>query len=49
MGVPHLWVFDPEERQVFDCTSAGRRLVTQGTLEALPVAIHLAELFADLD
>jgi hypothetical protein len=49
MGVPRVWVFDPEEPQVFDCTPAGRRLVTEETLEALPVSIHLPELFADVD
>jgi Uma2 family endonuclease len=49
LGVPHVWVFDPEERQVFDCTSTGRRLVTEEVLEALPVSINLAELFAELD
>ncbi len=48
MGVPHVWVFDPEERQVFDCTSAGRRLVTEDTLEAPPVSIHLPDLFAEM-
>jgi len=49
MGVPHVWVFDPEERQVFDCTSSGRRLVTEETLDALPITIDLAALFADLE
>jgi Uma2 family endonuclease len=49
MGVPRVWVFDPEERQVFDCTPAGRRLVAEATLEAPPVSIDLADLFAELD
>jgi Uma2 family endonuclease len=49
MGVLHVWVFDPQDRQVFDCTSNGRRLVTEETLEALPVTINLPELFAELE
>ncbi len=49
MGVAHVWVFDPEEREVFDCTSSGRRLVTEETLEAPPVSINLPELFAEMD
>ncbi len=49
LGVPHVWVFDPQERQVWDCMSTGRRLVTEQTLEAPPVSIHLLELFAELD
>jgi Uma2 family endonuclease len=49
IGVPHVWVFDPEERQVFDCTSTGRRLVTDEILEAPPVSINLAELFTELE
>lgn len=49
MGVSHVWVFDPQERQVWDCMSTGRRLVTEHTLEAPPVSIHLPELFAELD
>jgi Uma2 family endonuclease len=49
MGVAHVWVFDPEERQVFDCTREGRRLVSEETLVAPPVSINLRELFAELD
>jgi Uma2 family endonuclease len=49
MGVAHVWVFDPQERQVFDCASDGHRLVTGDLLEAPPISIRLSELFADLD
>ena len=49
MGVQHVWVFDPQDRQVFDCTAHGRRLVTEDTLEAPPVSINLPELFAELE
>jgi Uma2 family endonuclease len=48
MGVPHVWVFDPEGQQVFDCTPNGRRLVTEETLDAPPVSIALPGLFASL-
>jgi Uma2 family endonuclease len=48
MGVPPVWVFDPEEQQVFDCTPHGRRLVTEETLEAPPISIALPDLFASL-
>lgn len=49
MGVPHVWVFDPKERKVYDYTAWGRRLVTEETLDAPPISINLAELYADLD
>ena len=49
MGVPHVWVFDPKERKVYDYAASGRRLVTEETLDAPPVSINLAELYADLD
>jgi Uma2 family endonuclease len=48
MGVSHIWVFDPQDRQVFDCTAEGRRLVTEETLEAPPVSINLPQLFEEL-
>jgi len=46
MGVPHVWVFDPKEREVFDCSNAGNRLVKEDVVEAPPVVIRLPELFA---
>jgi Uma2 family endonuclease len=49
MGVGHVWVFDPQERQAFDCTKTGHRLVTEDLLEAPPVSICLSELFAELE
>jgi Uma2 family endonuclease len=49
MGVAHVWVFDPQERQVFNCTKTGRRLVIEDLLEAAPVSICLSELFAELE
>ena len=49
MGVPHVWMFDPQERKVYDYAASGRRLVTEETLDAPPISINLAELYAVLD
>jgi hypothetical protein len=49
MGVGRVWVFDPQERQVFECTQNGRREVLDDLLEAPPVSIRISELMAELD
>ena len=49
MGVEHVWVFDPQDMQIFECTKTGRRAVHEDTLEAPPVSIRISELIADLD
>jgi Uma2 family endonuclease len=49
MGVERVWVFDPQERQVFECTQSGRREVLDDLLEAPPVSIRISELMAELD
>jgi Uma2 family endonuclease len=49
MGVERVWVFDPQERQVFECTRSGRREVLEDLLEALPVSIRISELMAELE
>jgi Uma2 family endonuclease len=49
MGVEKVWVFDPQERRVFECTRSGRREVLDDLLEAPPVSIRISELMADLD
>jgi Uma2 family endonuclease len=49
MGVERVWVFDPQERQVFECTKSGRRQVLEDLLEAPPVSIKISELMAELD
>jgi Uma2 family endonuclease len=49
MGVERVWVFDPQERQVFECTRSGRRQVLEDVLEAPPVSIRISELMAELD
>lgn len=52
MGVPEVWVFDPEKRIVYvlrrDGTQTERR---EGTLklEATPIEVSLAEVFSVLD
>ena len=49
MGVERVWVFDPQDRLVFECTRNGRRQVLEDLLEAPPVAIRISELMAELD
>ncbi len=49
MGVERVWVFDPQDRQVFECTRSGRRQVLEDLLEAPPVSIRISELMAELD
>jgi Uma2 family endonuclease len=49
MGVERVWVFDAQERDVFECTKSGRRLVLEDLLEAPPVSIRISELMAELD
>jgi Uma2 family endonuclease len=49
MGVERVWVFDPQERQVFECTQNGRREVLDDLLEAPPVSIRISDLMAELD
>jgi Uma2 family endonuclease len=49
MGVECVWVFDPQERQVFECTKSGRWQVLDDLLEAPPVSIRISELMAELD
>jgi Uma2 family endonuclease len=51
MGVPCVWVFDPVDRTVLECTRTGRRVVSESVLKlaGTPVEINLPELFADLD
>ncbi len=51
MGVERVWVFDPEERRVFDCSRTGYHEVIGDLLElpGTPICIRLSELMADLD
>jgi Uma2 family endonuclease len=49
MGVERVWVFDPQEREVFECTKSGRRQVLEDLLEAPPVSIRISELMAELE
>jgi Uma2 family endonuclease len=49
MGVERVWVFDPQERQVFECTQTGRREVLDDLLKAPPISIRISELMAELD
>jgi Uma2 family endonuclease len=49
MGVERVWVFDPQKRQVFECTRSGSRQVLEDLLEAPPVSIRISELMAELN
>lgn len=51
LGVPHVWIIDPEKRRVFQATNTGLHLVTGGTLRSSNpgLTISLDELFSALD
>ena len=51
MGVPTVWIVDPETRTAYVCTSAGMTEHLSGTLRAEGTRIELAveEIFATLD
>ena len=51
MGVPNIWLFDPERREVWTCTVDSMIKVTGDTLTAsgTEIVIPLAEIWADLD
>jgi Uma2 family endonuclease len=52
MGVPVVWVFDPEQRTVTVLMKSGARTeLREGilTLDGTPVAVPVAEVFAVLD
>ncbi|SRR5258706_666710 len=47
MGVPHVWILDPESRRGYHYTSDGMREVKDGILRlpGSPVEVPIAELF----
>lgn len=51
MGVPNVWLFDPERREVWICTADSMVKVNGDVLNAsgTQIAIPLAEIWADLD
>ena len=51
MGVPNIWLFDPERREVWICTADSMIKVTGDVLSAsgTEIVIPLAEIWADLD
>ena len=51
MGVPNIWLFEPEGREVWVCTADSMTRVTTDVLTAAgtDIAIPLAEIWADLD
>ncbi len=49
MGIPHIWVVNPQTRRGFDC-STGSWLETQSfKIESSPIGVDLAVIFAELD
>ena len=51
MGVPNIWLFEPETRQVWVCTTDSMTKVTSEILSAssTEIVIPLDEIWADLD
>jgi Uma2 family endonuclease len=51
MGVPNIWLFEPERREVWVCTASSMTRVTGGVLTAsgTGIVIPLDEIWADLD
>jgi Uma2 family endonuclease len=51
MGVPNIWLFDPERREAWTCTLDSMIKVTGDLLSASgsEIIIPLAEIWADLD
>jgi hypothetical protein len=50
-GVANIWALEPVSRRAYICTRDGFRQPEDGILRVpdSPLAINLAELFADLD
>ena len=51
MGVPNVWLFDPQERAAYTYTPAGLKLATEPRIAIVdsPIYIDLPEVFAALD
>ncbi len=51
MGVPNIWLFEPETREVWVCTADSMTKVTGGVLAArgTSIVIPLDEIWADVD
>ena len=51
MGVPNIWLFDPERREVWACTDDSMNKMTGAVLTAsgTGIVIPLDEIWADLD
>jgi len=50
MGVPNIWLFEPQDREVWVCTADAMTKVTSSTLVAqgTDIVIPLEEIWADL-
>ena len=50
-GIPHIWIVDPQSRQVYRYTPAGLEKIQTGelTVPGTPIRVDLSEMFAELD
>lgn len=48
MGVPHLWVVDPQTRRGYDCSTGSWIETTSFAVENSPIAVDLVVIFAEL-
>ena len=49
MGVPHIWVIDPQHRGAFDCSAEAWQPVDILKIASSPVAVPLEPLWKKLD
>ena len=51
MGVPTVWILDPETRAAYTVTATSMTAQTTGTLraEGTPIELSVVEIFATLD
>jgi hypothetical protein len=51
MGVPNIWLFEPERREVWTCTEGSMIKVIGDALTAsgTEIVVPLAEIWADLE
>jgi Uma2 family endonuclease len=49
MGIHHVWLLDPLDREAFRCTAAGFEKAAHLSIHATPIHLPLAEIFSALD
>src|SRR5271165_6649670 len=48
MGIPHIWVVDPQTRRGYDCSTGSWIETTSLTVENSSIAVNLSVIFAEL-